>query len=407
MVNRGTASNSGTVANELSRRRLLGGGALAAGGAALGWGAASVAGDREAAATPPDTVRFHGRHQAGIATPPPAHTTFVGLDVRGGVDRDAVVRLLRVWTDDAARLTAGRGALADTEPDLAVVPARLTVTVGFGPGVFTAAGVDDRRPSWLTPLPPFGIDRLDSRWSGGDLLLQIGSDDPVTVAHALRVLLKTARAATTVRWTQRGFRRARGSEPEGTTMRNLMGQVDGTVNPQAGTPDFDALVWIADGSWMTGGTSVVIRRTHLDLDGWDELDRPGREIVMGRRLSDGAPLTGSAEHDEPDFAAVGPGGLTVIAPNSHIALARSADPGQRFHRRSYNYDESPAGAAVSDSGLIFVSYQADPVAQFVPVQQRLADADLFNTWSVPIGSAVFAIPPGSREGGFLGETLLG
>ncbi|GAA4489127.1 Dyp-type peroxidase [Rhodococcus olei] len=391
---------------ELSRRRLLGAGAAAVGGAAAGWGAGLLTGGVRADAAPVAVVPFHGPHQAGVATPPPAHTTFVGLDLRPGVDRDAVVRLLRVWTDDAARLTAGRAALADTEPDLATVPAALTVTVGFGPGVFAATGRGDRRPPWLAPLPPFGVDRLESRWSDGDLLLQVGADDPVTVAHSLRVLLKGARSAATVRWTQRGFRRARGSEPDGTTMRNLMGQVDGTVNPRAGTADFDALVWIADGSWLAGGTSVVIRRTRLDLDGWDELDRPGREIVMGRRLSDGAPLTGDAEHDEPDFAARGVGGLTVIAPNSHIALARSADPGQRFHRRSFNYDEAPSGEEVSDSGLIFVSYQADPVAQFVPVQQRLSDADLFNTWSTPIGSAVFAIPPGAREGEYLGQALL-
>ncbi len=390
---------------DLSRRRLFGAGAVAA-GAALGWGAGAVAGGREAAAAPA-VVPFHGVHQAGVSTPPPAHTTFVGLDLRPGTDRGALVRLLRVWTDDAARLTAGRAALADTEPDLAFVPSALTVTVGFGPGVFAAAGLVDRQPSWLAPLPPFAVDRLESRWSDGDLLLQVGADDPVTVAHALRVLLKGSRATTTVRWTQRGFRRAHGSEPEGTTMRNLMGQVDGTVNPRSGSTDFDSLVWVDNGSWLDGGTSVVIRRIHLDLDGWDELDRPGRETVMGRRLSDGAPLTGESEFDEPDFAARGPDGISVIAPNSHIALARSADPGERFHRRSYNYDEPPAGDAVSDSGLVFVTYQADPVSQFVPVQQRLSDADLFNTWSVPIGSAVFAIPPGVQQGEYLGQSLLG
>ncbi|EME22987.1 Dyp-type peroxidase [Rhodococcus triatomae] len=390
--------------SEISRRRLLGGGALAAGGVALGWGAATVT-DSPASAASPATVPFHGDRQAGIATPPPAHTTFVGLDLRPGVDRDALIRLMRVWTDDAARLTAGRRALADTEPELAAVPARLTVTIGFGPGVFAAAGREHLRPTWLSPLPPFDVDRLESRWSDGDLLLQVGSDDPVAVAHALRVLLKGARGAATVRWSQQGFRRARGSEPEGTTMRNLMGQVDGTVNPAAGTHDFDSLVWVDDGSWLDGGTSVVIRRIRLHLDEWDELDRPGREIVMGRRLSDGAPLTGESEHDEPDFGAVGPGGITVIAPNSHIALSRSLDRSERFHRRSYNYDEAPGGDAVSDSGLVFVSYQADPVRQFVPVQQRLSDDDLFNTWSTPIGSAVFAIPPGCREGGYPGQRL--
>lgn len=54
-----------------------------------------------------------------------------------------------------------------------------------------------------------------------------------------------------------------------------------------------------------------------------------------------------------------------------------------------------------------VSFQADPLAQFVPVQRRLDELDLLNTWTTPTGSAVFAVPPGCEEGGFVGETLLG
>ena len=30
---------------------------------------------------------------------------------------------------------------------------------------------------------------------------------------------------------------------------------------------------------------------------------------------------------------------------------------------------------------------------------------MLNTWTVPIGSAVFAIPPGCEEGGFIGDGL--
>ncbi|RVW06392.1 Dyp-type peroxidase [Rhodococcus spongiicola] len=395
---------------DISRRQLFGFGAAAVGGAGLGLGAGvAIARPAVEPEQVSETVPFYGDHQAGIETAPQAHATFVGLDLVPGTDRAALVRLMRVWTDDASRLTDGRGALADTEPDLATAPARLTITVGFGPGVFRAAGLEDRRPSWCNPLPPFEIDRLEEQWNDGDLLLQVGSDDPVSVAHALRVLLKNARNTATVRWVQRGFRRARGSEPEGTTMRNLMGQVDGTINPRKGSDDFAQVVW-NDGieqPWMAGGTSVVIRRIHLDLDGWDELDRPGRDEVMGRRMSDGAPLTGESEFDTPDFDAVGPGGLEIIPEFSHIARARPLAPRERFLRRGYNYDEAPDGIGVSDSGLIFVAYQADVDVQYLPVQQRLAEADMFNEWSTPIGSAVFAIPPGCREGEYLGEGLLG
>ncbi|MBW1639046.1 Dyp-type peroxidase [Microbacterium resistens] len=350
-----------------------------------------------------DTVPFHGEHQAGIATPAQAHAVFLGLDLREGVDRAGLRGLMRTLSDDAARLTAGRGALADTEPELAASPARLTITFGFGPGFVARAGGE--APSWLRPLPAFGVDRLRPELGDGDLLLQIAADDPLTVAHAARMLLKDARRFARVRWRQQGFRRAHGTEAPGTTMRNLFGQVDGTSNPRPGTADFERVVWIRDG-WLAGGTGAVIRRIRLDLEGWDRIDRAGREQSVGRRLSDGAPLTGNREHDEPDFEALTPVGFPVIPAFSHVRRARSDDPRERIFRRAYNDDVHPEGEEVSESALVFVSFQADVDAQFVPLQRRLDELDLLNTWTTPIGSAVFAIPPGCAEGGWIGETLL-
>ena len=190
-------------------------------------------------------------------------------------------------------------------------------------------------------------------------------------------------------------------------MRNLFGQLDGTVNPKPGTTEFDELVWSAgQPEWMAGGTSMVLRRIAMDLDGWDRVDRPGREASVGRRFASGAPLTGEREHDEPDFAALGPVGFPVIPDFSHLRRSRSDEPGERIYRRGYNYDEAPAGASVSDAGLLFASFQADVDRQFVPIQRRLDELDLLNEWTTPIGSAVFAIPPGCAEGGYIGDTLV-
>ncbi|WP_293781191.1 Dyp-type peroxidase [uncultured Aeromicrobium sp.] len=390
----------------VSRRRLLLGGAAAGIGAAaaVGLDAAMRSGPAEPLLHGTQTVPFHGPHQAGITTSPPAHATFIALDLRAEVDAAALRRLMRLLSDDAARLTQGRSALADSEPELAHVPARLTVTFGFGPEFVRRAGGE--MPSWLRPLPAFGIDRLEDRWSGGDLLLQIAAEDPLTVAHAVRMLLKDSRRFAAVRWLQSGFRRAAGSEPAGTTMRNLFGQVDGTVNLTEDDPDFERLVWIEDG-WLSGGTSFVLRRIRMDLEGWDRLDRDGREQSVGRRLANGAPLTGDHEHDEPDFEATTSLGFPVIPEFAHIRRARSDDPNERILRRSFNYDEAPAVGEISESGLLFGSFQADVDRQFVPLQRRLDELDLLNEWTVPVGSAVFAIPPGCSEGGYVGETLLG
>jgi len=414
--------------HDAGRRRLLRAGAIAGVGAGIGAGAGVLgagavraredAPGRSASATDAsaasadlvgeETIPFHGRHQAGIATPAPAHAVFLGLDLRPETDRDAVLRMLRVLTDDAARLTAGTAPLADTEPELAAAPARLTVTVGFGPGLLQRAARE--APAWLAPLPAFEIDALRPELGDGDLMLQVGAEDPLALAHAVRMLLKGLRGAATLRWRQQGFRRAHGAVRPGTTMRNLFGQVDGTANPQPGTPAFDRAVWIPEGPFA-GGTSLVLRRIRMDVDTWDELDRTGREEAMGRRLADGAPLTGGGEHDAPDFAARSENGFPVIAEFSHVRRARgvdAADGGQVIFRRAYNYDVAPdpGGAEISESGLLFASYQADPRAQFVPIQERLAELDLLNRWTTPIGSAVFAIPPGAAEGEMLGQSVL-
>ena len=75
-------------------------------------------------------------------------------------------------------------------------------------------------------------------------------------------------------------------------------------------------------------------------------------------------------------------------------------------RRPYHYDVPPPPGQLSDSGQVFISFQADVRTQFVPVQQRLAEVDLLNRWTTPIGSAVFAVLPGVAPGEHLGQALL-
>ena len=405
------------------RRQLLlagtaGAGVLGAGAAALGLDRAmrragsEAAGAGEATGSPPllhgsDAVPFHGAHQAGVETPAQASATFVGLDLREQVDRDGALRMLQLLTDDAARLTQGQPALADTEPELAQQPARLTVTVGFGPGLLARAEVG--APTWLSPLPPFEIDQLEPELGDGDLMLQIAADDPLTVSHATRMLMKDARAFTTVRWVQNGFRRALGTQRPETTQRNLFGQLDGSANAALGSDHFSRVVWIDQGPFA-GGTSMVIRRIRMDLDGWDEVDRLARENSTGTRLDTGGPLTGGDEFADAQFSAVSDHGFPVIPEFAHMRRANGIDEGehQEIFRRAYHYELPPpeGSEALSEAGQIFVSFQADVLGQFVPIQQRLSDLDLLNQWTTPIGSAVFAIPPGCAEGEYLGQSVL-
>ena len=408
----------------LSRRSVLTGGVAAVvGGGVVGYAGRGLVDDDETitdwktvadsqvvgAATEP----FYGPHQSGITTPPQAHAAFVGFDIVPGATRAEIQGVLRAWSQDAARLTQGQPGLADLEPELAEDPARLTVTIGLGPGFFDAVGMPEKRPSWLAQLPPFPqIDQLEDRWSEGDLLLQIAADDPLIVSHATRILASGVRGVARQKWSQRGFRKAVGTDPTGRTQRNLFGQIDGTENPRPDDVDFDQLVFsdgrAADGQvqqWMRGGSSLVLRRIRMTMDTWEEIDRNSRELSVGRKLDTGAPLTGSAEHDPPDFEEIDHTGLPVIPPESHIARARQRNRGEAMLRRPYNYDDPPEDGEISNTGLLFTAYQADPVRTYIPVQQRLAEQDALNTWTIPIGSAVFALPPGAPEGGYVGQGL--
>lgn len=410
-------------ARRLGRRQLLHGSAVALGGAGVGWGGAAAAHavapgptpgagrseDRTTINVAPSpggqSVAFHGPHQAGITTAAQAHLCLLGLDLVADVDLGSLGRMLRVLSDDAARLTSGEPALADTEPELAANPSRLTVTFGVGPRVYAALEVGPGAPAF-GQLPAFSTDRLLDEWGQTDLAIQICGDDVTTVAHARRMLVKDARSFARVQWVQEGFRRARGSEASGTTMRNVMGQVDGTVNPGETDADFADLVWADDDSAFAGGTFMVVRRIRALMDTWDKVDRAGREFAVGRTLDTGAPLTGTAERDEPDFEAVDDAGFTVIDAASHIRRARSDDASQRFLRRGYNYAVLDS-TGEEDSGLVFIAFAADLARQFVPIQQRLAEEDRLNEWVTTIGSAVYAVLPGAPDGGFVGTGLVG
>ncbi len=139
---------------QATRRGFLTGAAgLAAAGSSLAPGAALAldAGQGAEGEAAKGVVPFRGAHQAGIVTSPQAHTYFAAFDLTTD-KRAAVETLLRAWTDAAALLCAskpvdipGAGDQA-AEPDPADVrglsAARLTLTFGFGAGLFVKDGRD-------------------------------------------------------------------------------------------------------------------------------------------------------------------------------------------------------------------------------------------------------------------------
>ena len=424
----------------MPRRWLLGAGVVGAVGVGAGIGAAALAGSEpgrsdedvpeDGGARAGDAVAFRGEHQAGIVTPAQDRLHFAAFDVVTD-DRDQLIELLQQWTAAAARMTEGRSAgsvgamdgAPDAPPDdtgesFGLPPSQLTITIGFGPTLFTRDGVDrfgiaDRRPAALIDLPHFPADRLDPARTGGDLCVQACAHDPQVAVHAVRNLARIGFGVVSVRWSQLGFGRTSSTSTEQTTARNLFGFKDGTANLKAEQPELiDDHVWVGAeddpaAAWMAGGSYLVARRISMHIETWDRTSLREQETLIGRDKGEGAPLSGGGEFTPVDFDATDAKGDPKVALNSHVRLAHpDHNDGVRMLRRGYNFTDGSDGLGRLDAGLFFIAFVRDPRHQYVPMQNTLARDDLLSEYLLHTGSGLFAVPPGVHEPGtWLGSTL--
>ena len=410
-----------------SRRGFLAGmGGLAAGAAAV---PASAAPKLDGAVVKGAVEPFFGVHQSGIVTPAQSHCYVAAFDITA-TDKAAVVAMLQRWTEASARMTAGLpaqpreadhdGPASDSGEGLDLAPARLTVTFGFGAGLFEKDGKDRfglaaRRPEAFVDLPHFPGEQLVDQLTGGDLVVQACADDPQLPFHAVRQLSRLAYEVAELRWVQSGFVGNFGKQ----TPRNLMGFKDGTGNPSvADAKLMNEHVWVgSEGpAWMRGGSYVVFRRSRMALEHWDRMKVSFQEQTFGREKYSGAPLGGKHETDTANFDANDQDGNPVIPENSHVRLA-SADNngGARILRRSYSYNEGVNFVAERwppwhqgmeyDAGLVFVCFQRDPRTGFIQINEKLSRFDMMNQFVTNVGGGLFACPRGVEKGGYIGREL--
>jgi deferrochelatase/peroxidase EfeB len=406
----------------------------------------AVAPLRDAAIEP-----FWGKYQGGILTPAQAHTYFAAFDLTTA-KRDDVVALLKSWTAAAGRLTSGKPIEPFTRTELAynydttatvttsssepeptsvslhdsgetegLAPARLTLTFGFGAGLFEKEGKDryglaKHRPEALIDLPHFAGDELVAEQTGGDLSVQACADDPQVAFHAVRQLVRLADDVAQVHWAQTGFLPDFAS---GQTPRNLMGFRDGTNNPSAADgATMDKIVWVgAEGpDWMSGGSYLVVRRIRMALEHWDRSKLDFQEQTLGRHKATGAPIGKTNEHDALDLEATDKDGSYVIAENAHVRLAAAAsNDGAQILRRPYSYNDGINFTAERwppwrqgmeyDAGLFFLAYQRDPRTGFVKLFEKMAKLDMLNQFVTHVGGGLFACPGGVAQGEFIGQRL--
>jgi deferrochelatase/peroxidase EfeB len=385
-------------------------------------------------------IPFWDKHQAGIVTPQQGHSYFVSFDLITK-KREEVIQLLKDWTQASALLTEGKAvklrdkkttsagdgddsygtgqSTADSGESKGLSPSRLTLTFGFGPGLFVTKDKVDRyglaklRPEALADLPKFHGDELVEANSGGDLSIQACSDDPQVAFHAVRQLARFATDVAQIRWAQSGFL----SVGEGKeTPRNLMGFKDGTQQPK--TSERDTFVWVGDSAsaWMRGGSYLVTRRIRIALEHWDGTEVDFQEQVIGRHKDSGAPLGQKHEREVLNLSASDKDGNPVIPGNAHIRLATAAsNGGAQMLRRGYSYNDGVNFTAERwppwrqgmeyDAGLFFLAYQSDPRTAFTKVFQNMAKLDALNQFVTHVGSGLFACPPGVKKGEYIGQKL--
>lgn len=404
----------------LGRRAFLSGASAAGVGVALSSGvlsacsstadhAAGRSADSSASAQQAEqVVPFRGDHQAGIVTPVQDRLVFATFDVTTD-NATALGAMLARWTATAEALTAGElvpggfsspnEPTADTGEAYGLGPANLTVTIGYGPGLFDDRfGLRTHKPAALAPLPRFPRDDLRVAISGGDICLQACADDPLIAYNAIHNLAREGVGVVTIRTMQVGFGRTASTSTSQATARNLMGFKDGTRNLKV---EEHALVnrWLwssgtRQSPWMEGGSYLIARKIRMLVERWDRESLQTQEATFGRAKDTGAPLGATSEFDTPNFAAHHQG-TPVIADAAHIRLASpEANDGTHILRRGYNYtDGVDPRQGTLDSGLFFIAYAATP-ANFTRIQNALATDDQLNEYIRHISSAVFACPRG-------------
>lgn len=381
------------------------------------------------AANPTDAGEpFWGPHQRGIVTFPIQHHTYFASFNLQTKKRGDVVKLLQAWTTAAARMTSGDTAQplgsglklavpaevvdihspdfatmsSDSGETIGMSPSRLTLTFGFGAGLFVKDGVDRyglrrQRPAAFVDMPKFIGDQLSEERSGGDLSVQACAEDPQVAFHAVRQLARIAEGTASLRWVQCGFRPSTGE-------RHLLGFSNGKGNPSMTDDEvMNKVVWVGDEGpeWMRGGSYLVTRRIRFAVEHWDHMPVDYQEAAIGELKYPHPDNSGAAEDDEEE-----PSHLRIVTPDRFSMLRRSYSYNDGLNFVSERWPPWRQGLEY-DVGMFFICYQRDPRSGFINMYEKMAkyDAKLNQFWT-HVNSGLFACPGGVKEGGYIGQDLL-
>lgn len=283
---------------------------------------------------------------------------------------------------------------------------QLTITLGISAAGFDVLGVaDGQRPADLRPIPWDKLGEHPRNPAGGDLLLQICSDDLYVCEHVVRRVEEELGDQLRVAWTQVGAQRygshrGRSSRQEG---RALIGFLDGAGNlsprknqdhaklvlvdpdavatyppnppPKPGGegagptyPDDLAPVPTYEPEWTRGGSYMTVRVSDFDTGPWDDLSQNEQERAVGRFKVSGASLD---LRDDPVLLATPPAyaddqdNLTVPL-TAHVRKANPRRYPEDELRRLYRHGFPIIGPATGGlrRGLAFIAFARTISTQF-------------------------------------------
>jgi deferrochelatase/peroxidase EfeB len=382
---------------------------------------------------------FWDEHQGGIATKPQHFVYFAAFDLTTA-NRDDVIKLLKAWTTAAARMSEGKtaqplesglklavtpaapkGGDAEETPDpglrapdtgevLGMPPSRLTITFGFGAGLFVKDGKDRfalaaHRPEALVDMPNFGsIDQMVKEHTDGDIAIQACAEDPQVAFHAVRQLARIAEGVAQIRWVQTGYRPIAGD-------RHLLGFSAEEKSPGMNAPQAQA-IWVGNEGpvWMQGGSYVVVRRIRFALEHWDQMPQSYQEAALGEIKHHGKPVDQGPTSDITSSDNIvtednTPPHLTIVIPGRDAMLRRSYSYNDGVNFTTERWPPWRQGLEY-DAGMFFTCFQRDPRTGFIEVFRELANHDSkLNQFWTHVGGGLFAVPPGAKQGEYIGQGL--
>lgn len=337
---------------------------------AQGGGSSSPLAPTDGVAPPPENQRVEGITWPQV---PQRHQRLSVLTLEGGA------------ASSGAAAEGARGLLAAVRAEdfgSAEDGGIVTVTLGFGATLARAAWPE--RAGEDQNMPAFRYDTKDTS-RGGDVSVQVcaesGAAALTATARVLDLMGEHLGSASTL-WAASGYRDA--PTPHGTT-RTSTGFVDGIINPRS-DEELGEGVWTGKTAAAPRDCYVAYRRMTVSTD-FAALPVDEQEAAVGRRRSDGAPLSGGSPLDQVDLFAKTDSGTLLTPLRSHARRAHPSNLGLSLMlRRSYAFD--PEGAGM---GLVFVAFMARP-STFVRTQQRLDDEDDFLKHSTADAAGLFFVP---------------